>query len=172
MGPFHGYGISTTTAASADKGATSAGVQPPPPSAIRRVSSRPVWYTISDLAREFEVTLRALRFYEARGLLNPIRQNANRLYSPRDRIKLQLILTGKRLGFTLGEIAEMIAENDDSAAPSLKLDREKILRQISFLEEQYRTTEAALAELRRHYYLMSELAEPRADQTAVGFDSR
>lgn len=128
----------------------------------KRVSSRPVWYTISDLAREFDVTLRALRFYEAKGLLRPIRQNANRIYSARDRIKLQLILTGKRLGFTLTEIAEMIAESDEANSPSLKLKPDMILRQIAFLEEQHRTTETALAELRRHYYLMVELAETQA----------
>ena len=64
----------------------------------RRISNKPVWYTISDLSREFDVTLRALRFYEVRGLLTPIRQNATRLYGPKDRVRLSLILTGKRLG--------------------------------------------------------------------------
>lgn len=133
-----------------------------PPVAPRRISSRPVWYSISDLAREFDITLRALRFYEAKGMLSPIRQNATRVYSPKDRIRLQLILTGKRLGFTLTEIASMIAESEDAGLASLKLNPEMILRQIAFLEDQHRTTEAALVELRRHYYLMVEIDQPAA----------
>ena len=128
-------------------------------SLARRQSSRPVWYSIGDLAREFDVTLRTLRFYEAKGLLNPIRQHSVRVYGPRDRVKLQLILVGKRLGFTLQEIAAMIAESDDGTLASLKLDPDMILRQITFLEDQQRTTELALGELRRRYYLMVEIDE-------------
>ena len=125
--------------------------------AARRVSNRPVWYSISDLARDFDVTLRALRFYESKGLLHPIRQSSTRVYGPRDRIRLELIHTGKRLGFTLTEISAMIADNEDADATSLRLHPEMILRQIAFLEEQHRTTEQALAELRRHYYLMADI---------------
>ncbi len=65
-------------------------------------------YTISQLAREFEVTPRALRFYEDKGLLTPRRDGMNRVYSHRDRARLQLILRGKRVGFSLAEIREMI----------------------------------------------------------------
>ena len=65
-------------------------------------------YTITDLAEEFGVTARALRFYEDRGLLSPARDGLNRVYSYRDRGRLQLILRGKRVGFSLAEIREMI----------------------------------------------------------------
>jgi DNA-binding transcriptional MerR regulator len=65
-------------------------------------------YTISQLAREFEVTPRALRFYEDKGLLTPRRDGMNRVYSHRDRAKLQLILRGKRVGLSLIEIKEIL----------------------------------------------------------------
>ena len=65
-------------------------------------------YTISQLAREFEVTPRALRFYEDKGLLTPRREGMNRVYSHRDRGKLQLILRGKRVGLSLIEIKEIL----------------------------------------------------------------
>lgn len=63
--------------------------------------------TITDLAREFELTTRAIRFYEDQGLLVPSRDGRNRIYSKRDRVRLKLILRGKRLGFSLREIKEM-----------------------------------------------------------------
>jgi DNA-binding transcriptional MerR regulator len=64
-------------------------------------------YTISDLAREFDVTTRTIRFYEDEGLLSPERQGQARIYSPRDRVLLKLILRGKRLGFSLAECREL-----------------------------------------------------------------
>jgi DNA-binding transcriptional MerR regulator len=65
-------------------------------------------YTISDLAAEFDVTTRTIRFYEEKGLLNPCREGSRRVYSPSDRTRLRLILRGKRLGFSLGESAEIV----------------------------------------------------------------
>ena len=65
-------------------------------------------FTISDLAREFEVTPRTIRHYEDEGLLSPRRQGQRRIYSPRDRVTLALILRGKRLGFSLAEAREII----------------------------------------------------------------
>src|SRR4051812_9596741 len=65
-------------------------------------------FSISDLAREFEVTPRAIRFYEAEGLLAPRREGQRRIYTPRDRTRLKLTLRGKRLGLTLAEIRELI----------------------------------------------------------------
>ncbi len=122
----------------------------------RYASQRPIWYTISDLASEFDLTLRALRFYEAKGLLEPIRQGTSRVYSSRDRTRLQLIITGKQLGFTLNEISTMIADNEEITAADLKLSPEVVLKQIMFMEEQQKTTSIALTELRRRYYLMAE----------------
>ena len=65
-------------------------------------------FSISELATEFEVTPRAIRFYEAHGLLAPKRAGQRRIYSPRDRTRLRLTLRGKRLGLTLSEIRELI----------------------------------------------------------------
>jgi DNA-binding transcriptional MerR regulator len=65
-------------------------------------------YSISDLASEFDVTTRTIRFYEEKGLLQPRREGTRRIYSPADRTKLRLILRGKRLGFSLDESAEII----------------------------------------------------------------
>lgn len=65
-------------------------------------------YTISELASEFSVTARALRFYEDKGLLRPTRSGQSRIYSAADRAQLRLILRGKRVGFTLNEIREMM----------------------------------------------------------------
>jgi len=65
-------------------------------------------FSISDLASEFDVTTRTIRFYEEKGLLNPKREGLRRVYSPADRTKLRLILRGKRLGLRLDESAEII----------------------------------------------------------------
>ena len=72
-------------------------------------------FTIGELSREFGVTLRALRFYENKGLISPHRDGLNRLYSQGDRTRLALILKGKKLGFTLGEIRQMIAAEEGEA---------------------------------------------------------
>jgi DNA-binding transcriptional MerR regulator len=69
----------------------------------------PPSYTISDLSREFDVTTRTIRFYEAEGLLAPERQGQARIYTERDRVLLKLILRGKRLGFSLAESRQIIS---------------------------------------------------------------
>ena len=68
----------------------------------------PPHYRIGELAHEFGVTLRTIRFYEEHGMLTPTRAGRQRIYSVRDRVRLKLILRGKRLGLPLGEIAEII----------------------------------------------------------------
>ena len=65
-------------------------------------------YTISELAKEFEITTRAIRFYEDQGLLHPTREGQKRIYLSKDRIFLKLILRGKRLGFSLAESRDLI----------------------------------------------------------------
>ena len=106
-------------------------------------------YTIGDLAREFGVTLRALRFYEDRGLLSPSREGTARVYDAGDRARLSVILKGKQLGFTLVEIRDMLAQGERAlASPSeLRLSLEQIEDQIAHLENQKREIDAALAEL-------------------------
>jgi DNA-binding transcriptional MerR regulator len=65
-------------------------------------------YSISELAKEFDVTTRTIRFYEEKGLLSPLRQNKRRIYNATDRTRLRLILRGKRLGFSLDESAGIV----------------------------------------------------------------
>lgn len=72
----------------------------------------PKTFTITELTREFDVSTRTLRFYEDEGMLHPIRDGRHRFYRPADRVRLKLILRGKRLGFSLAEIREMIGMYD------------------------------------------------------------
>ena len=111
------------------------------------------YYTIGDLAREFNVTLRALRFYESKNLLRPRREGNLRLYSPEDRERLAQILKGKQLGFTLSEIRGLITgEGSEGGSQSrLKLSREQCIEQIRLLERQKKDIEDAIVELRRTY---------------------
>ena len=69
-------------------------------------------YSISELAAEFDITTRTIRFYEEKGLLMPARKGSNRVYTAGDRVKLKLILRGKRLGFSLEESASIVAMYD------------------------------------------------------------
>lgn len=125
-------------------------------------------FSIGDLAREFGVTLRTLRFYEGKGLLAPRREGLVRLYSKVDRDRLALILRGKKLGFTLGEIAGMIAAEDGrGSAHALKLGREKCLAQIGHLERQVADLQEGLAELRRIYAALSR-SVPAGTTASVG----
>ena len=78
-----------------------------------RLMSDRTW-SISELAEEFDTTLRTIRFYEDRGLLAPERQGTTRIFHARDRVRLQLILRGKRLGFTLDEIGHVINMYDEN----------------------------------------------------------
>lgn len=65
-------------------------------------------YSISDLAREFDITTRTIRFYEEKGLIHPRRVGQRRIYTPADRVRIKLILRGKRIGMTLAECVEVI----------------------------------------------------------------
>ena len=108
--------------------------------------------TIGELSREFGVTLRALRFYENKGLISPQRDGLSRLYSDGDRTRLALILKGKKLGFTLGEIRQMIAvEEGEADSKALTMSREKCLEQIELLKRQKAEIEEGLSELSRIY---------------------
>ena len=116
-----------------------------------RANDRP-FFTIGELSQEFDLTLRALRFYEDKGLISPQRRGVTRLYSPQDRERIALIVKGKKLGFTLTEIRDLVAAQEGNAnASSLNLNREKCLEQINLLEKQKHQIESALSELRRVY---------------------
>ena len=107
-------------------------------------------YTIRDLSKDFDVTTRTLRFYEEKGLLEPERLGKKRFYSAADRVRLKLILRGKRLGFSLDESAELIAMYDPESnnAPQLQTLIDKIRAQRQRVEEQRRHVEVMLQDLK------------------------
>lgn len=107
-------------------------------------------FSITALCREFEVTPRTLRFYEGRGLLSPTRAGQARLYSPRDRARLGLILRGRRLGFSLDEIAELIELYDPADGGAAQLDRSLVAveARIAQLSHRKAEIELVLAELK------------------------
>lgn len=88
-------------------------------------------FTISELASQFQVTTRAIRFYEDKGLLSPGRNGRNRVYSKRDRTRLKLVLRGKRLGFTLDETREIIDMYDGH----LSGERQQLMRMCEKIQE-------------------------------------
>lgn len=122
------------------------------PEASREDADEPgARFSIGDIAREFGLSLRALRFYEDRGLLHPCRRGTTRFYSDRDRAYLQLILKGKQLGFTLRGIREMLTRCADTTEPlelQLNLNPEQIVAQIHQLERQRADLDLALCELK------------------------
>jgi DNA-binding transcriptional MerR regulator len=106
-------------------------------------------WTITELAEEFHTTLRTIRFYEDRGLLSPQRVGQARIFHPRDRVRLQLILRGKRLGFSLDEIASILAMYDEQPgeAGQLRFLLVDIAERRALLERKRQDLEDALREL-------------------------
>jgi DNA-binding transcriptional MerR regulator len=125
--------------------------------------SKQASYTIGDMSREFNVTLRTLRFYEDRGLIHPQRDGVNRIYGRRDRARLKLVLMGKRVGFSLTEIRDMLDLYDmrDGHTAQLQLALRKFNDQISLLEVQKRDIEQALDELKRTVEIVSGMLKSR-----------
>jgi DNA-binding transcriptional MerR regulator len=114
---------------------------------LPRATDGELVYTIGQLAQEFGVSLRTLRFYEDRGMLSPQRVGGARFYLPTDRARLNTILKGKQLGFTLSEIRAMLSEPEGGAG-GLNLSLASVEQQLIALEEQKRLIEEGLAELR------------------------
>ncbi|HRQ57463.1 MAG TPA: MerR family DNA-binding transcriptional regulator [Azoarcus taiwanensis] len=106
-------------------------------------------YTITELAREFNVTPRAIRFYEDHGLLTPARAGRARVYSKADRTRLKLTLRGKRLGLSLAEIRELIDMYDGvrNSAPQLERLLKVLAERRATLEQQREDLEAVLGEI-------------------------
>ncbi|MDP3899142.1 MAG: MerR family DNA-binding transcriptional regulator [Mesorhizobium sp.] len=104
---------------------------------------------IGDMAKTYGVTLRTLRFYEDKGLLNPKRDGSTRLYTHRDRARLKLILLGRKVGFTLRDVKHMMDLYDPSGSNSkqLKVTLDKSEKQMSRLVKQRATIEEAIGEL-------------------------
>ena len=116
--------------------------------------------TIGEMAREFRVTLRTLRFYEDRNLIRPRRMGNARYYGGPDRVRLEMILKGKQLGFTLAEISELIGAEDNSAKTDFeeRLRPAQIIDQLDHLERQRREIEDAIMRLRATRERLSSVA--------------
>ncbi|WP_158814850.1 MerR family transcriptional regulator [Methylocapsa sp. S129] len=125
-------------------------------SSLGSVASQPYRYndreefTIGEMAREFGLSLRTLRFYEDRRMIHPRREGGSRFYSGQERLRLQMILRGKQLGFTLSEIGDLIGSQGGAPNSEFeeKLHSDRILNQISHLERQRAEIEDAIAQLR------------------------
>ena len=112
-------------------------------------------YTITELSREFDITPRAIRFYEDQGLLAPKREGAGgrtRVYSARERTRLKLTLRGKRLGLTLSEIKSLVDmyESPKDSAAQLNSFMLVLARHREILEQQREDLEVTLAEIEAH----------------------
>jgi len=109
-------------------------------------------FTIAELAAEFDVTPRAIRFYEDTGLLAPARAGRNRVYSQRDRTHLKLTLRGKRLGLSLSEILQLVRMYDSEAdtAPQLEAFMLMLKTHRAQLEQQLDDIRITLAEIAHH----------------------
>lgn len=108
----------------------------------------PDLYSIADLAREFDISTRAIRFYESKGLLSPERLGATRIFRRRDRARLILILRGKRLGFSLREISDYLGLYDADRNQQVTMLAEKVDERLKILEQQLSDLQTTIAELK------------------------
>jgi len=131
-------------------------------------------YSIRELTKELGVTARTLRHYEDEGLIAPTRNGQQRVYSARDRARITLILRGRRVGFTLAEIGEILDlyDSNDGGAAQLAYARKKFSSRIAALEQQKLDVDESLAELRLGLKMIeNKLAddEPRESPRLTGF---
>jgi DNA-binding transcriptional MerR regulator len=119
-------------------------------------------YAIADLAREFGISTRAIRFYESKGLLAPERVGGTRVFRRRDRARLMLILRGKRLGFSLRDISEYLSLYDpQSHTAQVNLLIEMVDRRVALLQRQMADLHTTLSEL-------TEIRKLAAERLAQG----
>ena len=121
---------------------------------------------IGEMAQKYDVTLRALRFYEDKGLLSPKREGATRLYSKRDRARLKLILLGRKVGFSLRDVKQIMDLYDPNGTNSkqLRLTLDKSEKQLVRLQKQRLAIDDAIEELTRNIILVREMLTARAVQ--------
>ena len=123
-------------------------------------------YPIGAMCESFAVTARALRFYEDEGLLSPERRGSARLYSDRDRARLTWILRGKRVGFSLSEIKEMLDlyHLGDEQQTQRKVTIERCIERIAALRRQKEDIDATIVELEGFVATLGELAEQEGEK--------
>ncbi|WP_332688118.1 MerR family DNA-binding protein [Devosia sp.] len=117
-------------------------------------------FAIADLAKEFGISTRAIRFYEAKGLLSPERVGATRVFRRRDRARLILILRGKRLGFSLRDISDYLSLYDANRSQQVHLLTAKVDERLASLEAQLQDLQTTISELRE----IKKLADERLDK--------
>ena len=117
-------------------------------------------FAIADLAKEFGISTRAIRFYEAKGLLAPERLGATRVFRRRDRARLILILRGKRLGFSLRDISDYLSLYDANRSQQVSLLTAKVDERLASLEAQLEDLQTTISELRE----IRKLADDRLDK--------
>lgn len=156
---------------------------PAPPPALAHGPALPpqagAGFSITQLAGEFGVTARALRFYEDKGLIAPQRQGQKRLYSSRDRARLALVLRGKRVGLALSEIKQMLDLYDlgHGQQAQMRATRALLLERAAVLRAQRVDVDLALAELAKGLeWIDQRLAEPKLAlvdlETAKAYDAQ
>jgi DNA-binding transcriptional MerR regulator len=120
-------------------------------------------FAIADLAREFGISTRAIRFYEAKGLLRPERVGSTRVFRRRDRARLILILRGKRLGFSLRDISEYLSLYDADRSQRTQVSKlvDMVDERMLMLEQQLHDLQTTIGELRE----IRKLAAERLAQT-------
>ena len=126
-------------------------------------SNRDRTYSITELCREFDVTPRTLRFYEQKGLLHPDRRGWTRLFSYRDRARLQLILRGKKVGFSLEEIKEMLDLYNlrDGQLTQLRVSSTKFRERLDALRKQRLELEDAISDLEKTITVVDGMLKER-----------
>ena len=128
------------------------------------IAAAPPTYSIGELAREFDLTTHAIRFYEDSGLLRPARSGRNRVYTARDRTRLKLTLRGKRLGLTLAEVKELVDmyESPRDTHPQLQKFLLVLGAHREQLEQRLSDLHATLDEVRSHEKEAQRLLSPAA----------
>ncbi|MGW8389513.1 MerR family transcriptional regulator [Pseudoduganella sp. HUAS MS19] len=130
-------------------------------------------YTITELAREFDITPRAIRFYEDQGLLSPSREGAggrNRVYTPRDRTRLKLTLRGKRIGLSLSEIKSLVDMYESPKDTEAQMNRflGVLSQHRETLEQQREDIEMSLQEIATHEEECKRLLAALAEKQTAG----
>ncbi len=135
----------------------------------------PVTYAIGELAREFDLTTRAIRFYEDCGLINPQRSGRTRIYTARDRTRLKLTLRGKRLGLTLAEVKDLVGMYESPRDTEAQLTKFLVVlaEHRAQLEQQMADLNTTLAEVRAHEKEARRLltqSPPRGERKPINGD--